>query len=119
MSPAREHRTRSNGNGNGSQARSRSTQSSASSTNARPKLPEIVERVREQLPTLLGRPVEAILGVERDDDGWAVLVQVVELSRIPQTTDVLGAYEVTTDARGEVSGYRRRRRYHRNQIDEE
>ena len=79
-----------------------------------------VERVRRDFPQLLGRPIESILGFEPDDDsGWRVMVQVVELARIPHSTDVLGAYAVTLDKDGEVTGYRRRRRYYRNQTDEE
>jgi hypothetical protein len=80
---------------------------------------EAIERVRRDLPQLLGRPVESVLGLQRtDDDGWTVTVQVVELSRIPSTTDVLGSYEVTLDEGGELLGYRRDRRYHRNQTDQ-
>jgi hypothetical protein len=61
-----------------------------------------------------------VLGFERnEDDGWHVTVEVVELSRIPSTTDILGAYAVTVDRDGELVGYRRTRRYHRNQADEE
>jgi hypothetical protein len=48
-----------------------------------------------------------------------VTVQVVELSRIPNSTDVLGSYAVTLDKEGELVGYRRNRRYHRNQADED
>lgn len=81
---------------------------------------EAIERVRSELPELLGRPVEAVLGLERDENsGWRVTVQVVELARIPSSTDVLGAYAVDLDDEGELVGYRRRRRYHRNQTDEE
>jgi Gas vesicle synthesis protein GvpO len=81
---------------------------------------EVIARVRRDLPELLGRPIESVLGLERDDDdGWSVMVQVVELSRIPQSTDVLGAYAVKVDADGELVGWRRRRRYHRNQADED
>lgn len=81
---------------------------------------EVVARVRRELPEMLGRPIEAVLGFERaEDDGWQVTVSVVELSRIPHTTDVLGAYAVSTDDDGEVMGYRRVRRYHRNQADED
>ena len=81
---------------------------------------EAIERVREELPGLLGRPIESVLGLERDeDDGWKVTVQVVELSRIPNSTDVLGAYAVSLDGDGELTGYRRYRRYHRNQADED
>jgi Gas vesicle synthesis protein GvpO len=81
---------------------------------------EAIERVRRDFPELLGRPIEQVLGLERDrDDGWKVRVQVVELSRIPPTTDVLGTYSVTLDRDGEVTGYRRERRFHRNQADED
>jgi hypothetical protein len=82
---------------------------------------EAVERVRADFPALLGRPIESVLGVQRADDvdGWQVMVQVVELARIPRTTDVLGAYAVTIDKDGEVLEYRRRRRYNRSQTDED
>jgi hypothetical protein len=81
---------------------------------------EAVKHVREEFPELLGRPVESVLGAERDeDDGWMVTVQVVELARIPNSTDVLGAYAVTLDSDGEITGYRRRRRFNRSQADED
>ena len=79
---------------------------------------EAIDRAREELPALLGRPIETILGLESDDDnGWKVTVQVVELSRIPHSTDVLGAYTVTLDRNGDMIGYRREQRYYRNQAD--
>jgi hypothetical protein len=81
---------------------------------------EAIERVRRDLPQLLGRSVESVLGLERhEEDGWRVTVQVVELSRIPPSTDVLGCYSVTLDREGELSGYKRTRRYYRNQADED
>jgi hypothetical protein len=78
-----------------------------------------VQRVRKDFPDLAGRPVEAVLGVQRDDDGFKVTVQVVELARIPNSTDVLGAYQVSLDGGGEMTGYRRIRRYNRAQADED
>jgi hypothetical protein len=81
---------------------------------------EVIARVRRDLPELLGRPIESVLGLERgDDDNWNVMVQIVELQRIPHSTDVLGAYAVQVDGDGEVVGWQRRRRYHRNQADED
>jgi hypothetical protein len=81
---------------------------------------EAIERVRAELPQLLGRPIESVLGLEQDDGHqWKVTVQVVELARIPHSTDVLGAYAVQLDEQGELAGYRRRRRYYRNQADED
>jgi hypothetical protein len=90
-------------------------------SNGRLSARQAVESVRDEFPSLLGRPVESVLGVERteDDDGWLVTVQVIELERIPRSTDVLGAYAVELDKAGELVGYRRRRRYNRSQADED
>ena len=81
---------------------------------------EAIQRVKEELPELLGRPIESVLGVERsDENGWRLTVQVVELSRTPHSTDVLGVYWVTVDQDGELQSYRRQRRYYRNQAEED
>jgi Gas vesicle synthesis protein GvpO len=102
--------------------RSRRSQNGAR-RNARGRISarEAIERVRGELPQLLGHPVDSVLGLQPqdDDNGWSVTVQVVELSRIPHSTDVLGVYEVTLDERGELGSYKRRRRYYRNQADED
>jgi len=79
---------------------------------------EVIEHARGQLEEMMGRAVEAVLGMQRDGEGWLVTVQVVELQRVPASTDVLGSYEVNVDGDGVVVGYRRTRRYFRNQADE-
>jgi hypothetical protein len=70
---------------------------------------------------LLDRPLESVLGVHTIDDGggWEVTVQVVELERIPKSTDVLGAYVVELDDDCQLIGYERRRRFTRGQADED
>ena len=73
----------------------------------------------EQLAALTGRPSEGVVGIERDDDEWVVEIEVLELRRIPNTTDVLARYRVTADDRGEVTGYRRLNRYVRGAAGEE
>lgn len=81
---------------------------------------EAIERVRQDLPEFLGHRVDSVVGLSPDDDsGWTVTVQVVELSRIPSSTDVLGEYTVSLDQDGELTGCRRKRRYYRNQADED
>jgi hypothetical protein len=67
----------------------------------------------QQLLELTGRQAEGVTGLERTDEGWRVEVEVVEVRRIPDTTDVLALYEVTLDEDGELEGYRRLRRYGR------
>jgi hypothetical protein len=71
-----------------------------------------------QLQELIGRPVEAVTGMEKNGSEWTVTVEVVELERIPNTTDVLGKYEVTLDKDGEVTGAQRLRRYPRAEAGE-
>ena len=79
---------------------------------------DAVRSAREHLSELLGRPVEGVLGVDRDHGNWVVTAQVVELERIPNTMDVLGEYEAVLDKDGEVVTYRRTQRYRRGQVDE-
>ena len=46
-------------------------------------------------------------------------VEVLELERIPNTTDMLGNYEVRLDGQGEIASARRTRRYLRAQSGED
>ena len=96
------------------------SRSSRRSSNSGLSAKEAIQRVRTELPQLLNRPIESVLGVGRDDDNnWQVTVQVVELSRIPNSSDVLGAYRVTLDGDGELAGYHRHRRYTRGQAGDD
>ena len=54
-----------------------------------------------------------------DGSEWRVTVEVVELERIPNTTDVLGVYEVTVDKNGDLTGTRRTRRFYRSEAGED
>jgi hypothetical protein len=46
-----------------------------------------------------------------------VLIDVVELERIPATTTIMATYRVDVDAAGELSGCERLRRYTRGTTD--
>jgi len=76
---------------------------------------ELIRTAKQQVEELTGLRTESVSGLERDgDDGdWAVTVVALEVSRVPDTMDVLGSYEVTLSDDGELIGFRRRRRYHR------
>ena len=84
-----------------------------------PSATELARSAARDLLELTGKQPEGITGLERTDDGWTVQVEVVEVSRIPNTTDVLAVYEITTDDRGQLQGYRRLRRYARGVPGEE
>jgi hypothetical protein len=46
-----------------------------------------------------------------------VLVDVVELERIPSTTSVMATYRVDVDGGGALTGYERLRRFTRGSVD--
>ncbi len=72
----------------------------------------------DALEGLIGHPAEGASGVERGKDGWTVLVDVLEVARIPDTTSLMATYEVRLDQDGDLTGYRRTRRYRRGAADE-
>lgn len=76
---------------------------------------ELARAARTQLGELTGRPPESVLGLHKDDDGWKVTIELVELSRVPNSTDLLGSYVVTLDDEGQLIGYERVGRYLRGQ----
>lgn len=67
------------------------------------------------LAELTDRVAEDVVLVERTEDGWRIGLEVVELRRIPDTTDILAVYEITLDSRGDLVSCRRERRYQRGQ----
>lgn len=72
---------------------------------------QLAAEASRQLLELTGKDPEGITGLRRSDDGWLVQVEVLELSRIPNTTDVLATYEVEVDSDGDLLEYRRVHRY--------
>lgn len=82
-----------------------------------PELPDVLADAVDQLGQLLGREPDGVTGVRREGDGWSVLVDVVELARIPASASVMATYRVDLDADGVLAGYERLRRYNRGATD--
>jgi len=77
-----------------------------------------IRAAMEQFGALIGRAPEAVSGVRAlPDGGWSVLVDVLELERIPATTSVMATYRVDVDVAGELYGCERLRRYTRGTTD--
>jgi hypothetical protein len=117
MAESKSRKSNSSDRGSKSSSESRSSSSSRSSKNNRP-LREIALSAAQQAQELIGRPVESITGVEKDGNEWMVTIEVLELERVPTTTDVLGKYEITLDKDGELTGAQRTRRYPRAEAGE-
>src|SRR5205085_489317 len=72
-----------------------------------------VQAAREQLRQLSGTEAETVSSFAHTRDGWRVTLEVVEVRRIPETTDVLASYAVELDDDGNLVAYERVRRYQR------
>jgi Gas vesicle synthesis protein GvpO len=79
----------------------------------------IVERARSQVEDVLGKQAESISGISRANGSWCVTVEVVEVHRVPDSTDVLASYEVVLDGDGNLVRLERGGRYRRSQVEEE
>lgn len=79
---------------------------------------EVARKGVGQLTELTGRKLDTIAAIERVDDGWQLTVELVELERVPSTTNLMGSYDAELDAEGNLISYERVRRYHRGQADE-
>jgi hypothetical protein len=79
---------------------------------------ELTEAAATTIADLTGFEPESVAGLQWDGESWLVTVDVVELARIPETTDVLASYVVQLDDGGGLLGYKRTRRFVRGQVDE-
>lgn len=74
---------------------------------------EVRNHVRNAAGDLIGRPLDGIVEIERDDEGWRALTEIVERSSVPDTQDIIGRYALDIDDDGRITGYRRLDRYRR------
>lgn len=84
---------------------------------ASPGLREVIDRIRRELAEVTGLQVESASGLQRGEGGWTARVEVVELTRVPRTTDVLATYEVHADGDGAITAFDRVRRYRRSEAE--
>ena len=89
------------------------------SDNGKLSAAELGEAALTTIEELTGYEPEAVTALEWDGDQWQVTVDVLELARVPNTTDVLGSYVVQLDEQGTLRGYRRAGRYTRGQVNQE
>ncbi|QFR01277.1 gas vesicle protein [Streptomyces phaeolivaceus] len=87
------------------------------STGDRPRPMEVLRHARTQLAELTGMAPESVSSFEQTEGGWTLEVEVLEIARVPDTMSLLASYRVELDSEGELTGYRRVRRYERGRAD--
>ena len=69
----------------------------------------LAERVKEQLAEVTGFSSVAVVGASKDEEGWHFSVDMVEMTRIPNSTDVIGTYLVSLDQEGKLVKFEKKR----------
>ena len=79
---------------------------------------DAIQAATAQFGVVTGLTPHAVTGIRsRGEGGWSVLVDVVELARIPDSTSVMATYRVDIDADGELAACERLRRFMRGATD--
>jgi len=78
---------------------------------------EVLRQARAQLEELTGLAPEQVSSFEQTEDGWSLEMEVLELARVPDTMSLMASYQVELDQEGQLTGYRRVRRYERGRAD--
>ncbi|WP_343502477.1 gas vesicle protein GvpO [Alloyangia pacifica] len=81
-------------------------------------LQQAMDRARAALQDITPLPIEGIASSERDPGGWRIVAEVLEAPARMGDNDLLAAYELALDPTGELTGFRRLRRYHREDREE-
>ena len=79
---------------------------------------EIIKKAQEEFAKLSKLPVNAVIGMAKSEEGWAVSLETVERKAIPVTMVVLGLYEVRLDNEGTLLGFERKRLRKRGETQE-
>jgi hypothetical protein len=79
---------------------------------------EVVDEAKRELQELLGTEPERVSGFDHSDGRWTVTLEVVNVRRVPDTTDVLSSYEVAFDDDHNLVSVSETRRYRRSQVEE-
>jgi hypothetical protein len=72
---------------------------------------ELTRTALETVHELTRYRPEGVSGFQWDGETWLVTVDVCEVPRIPNTTDVMATYVVQLDDTGGLMGYKRTHRY--------
>jgi Gas vesicle synthesis protein GvpO len=118
---AADPETTENGAADASAGPEKGDQERAPSRRGRPGLPAgaAARRAGAEVAALTHRRPEAVTCIERVDGHWRIGVEVLETKRIPDSADILAIYEVELEPDGELSSYRRVKRYERGRMSGE
>lgn len=78
----------------------------------------LIESALNQFSAITSKHPDSVSGMRgTENGGWSLLVDVVELERIPDSTSVMAIYRVDLDSTGRLLSCERLRRYTRGATD--
>ncbi len=80
---------------------------------------DVAERAKRQLAEVTGFQEGPAVASYRDAKGWHVSVDMLEMARLPDSTDLLGTYVVELDQEGSMVRFEKKRSRLRGQPYEE
>lgn len=75
---------------------------------------EVRKLVETTASDLIGRELDGISEIRAEENGWLVVVDLIERPAVPDSQDILGSYEIELGTGGAIQGYRRINRYRRS-----
>lgn len=69
----------------------------------------LAERAKQQLAKVTGFSPVAAVGGFKDEEGWHISVDMLEMARLPEATDIIGTYEVLLDQGGNMVKFEKKR----------
>ena len=79
---------------------------------------DLALEAKATIKDMTGLDPETVSALQWDGESWLISVETCEMSRIPNTTDVMASYVVQLDDGGGLLGYKRDRRYLRGEAEE-
>ena len=70
---------------------------------------ELAERAKSQLAEVTGLKPITVTRTFKDEQGWHITLDMLEMVRIPPATDLLGDYDVLVGEDGNMLKFERRR----------
>ncbi len=67
---------------------------------------EIREKIVPQIKKFVNKEPESISSIEKTNDGWKVLCEVLEKKSIPETYDLLKVFEFILDKEAKIIGFK-------------
>ena len=68
----------------------------------------LAEQVKNQMAEVTGLKPVTVTEIFKDDQGWRISLDMLEMSRIPNSTDLIGEYETVLDEAGNMLKFERK-----------